>query len=95
MSDGNYQMDVSHTFATHFFLCNFHPATIADNPFVTDTLVFSAMAFVILDRTENTLAKKTVTLRFVRTIVNRFRFQNFTTGVFKNFFRGSQTDGYF
>ena len=88
-------MNVSHTFTTHFLLCNFYPATIADNTFITNTLVFTAMAFIVLDRTENTLAEKTVTFRFVCTIVNRFRFQNFTTGVFKNLFRGSQTDGYF
>ena len=88
-------MNMSHTFATHFLLCNFYPATIADNTFITDTFVFSAMTLIVLDRTEDTFAEKTVALRFVRTIVNRFRFQNFTTRVFKNLFRRSQTDGYF
>ena len=45
-------MDVSHTFTTNFLFRNFHSTTIADNTFVTDTLVLTAMALIVLDRTE-------------------------------------------
>ena len=81
MGNRNHQMDVSHTFTTNFLFRNFHSTTIADNTFVTDTLVLTAMALIVLDRTKDTLTEQTVTLRLIRTIVNCFRFQNLTAGV--------------
>ena len=73
MSHRHNQLDVSHTLTTYFLFCHFHTTTVADNAFVTDTLVLAAMTFVVLDRTENALAEQTVTLRLIRTIVDGFR----------------------
>ena len=86
------QLDMSHTFTAHFLFSNFHTTTVADDTFITDTLVFTAMTFIILDRTKNALAEQTVTFGFVRTIINGFRLQNFTTRILKDFFRRSQTN---
>ena len=72
-------MDVSHTFTTNFLLGNFHTTTIADNAFITDSFIFTAMAFIILNRTKNTFAKQTITFRLVGTIVDRFWFEHFAT----------------
>ena len=60
---------------------NFYTTTVADDTFITDTLVFTAMTFIILDRTKNALAEQTVTFGFVRTVINGFRLQNFTTRI--------------
>ena len=64
---------MSHTFATYFLFSNFYTTTVADNTFITDAFIFTAMAFVVFDRAEDTLAEQTVTLRFVCTIVDGFR----------------------
>ena len=65
MSHGHNQLDVSHTLTTYFFLGHFNTATVANDPFVTDPLVFTAMAFEILNRTEDALAEKSITLRLI------------------------------
>ena len=67
------QLDMSHPFTTHFLFCNFHTATVTHNPFITDTFVLTTMAFVIFDRTKDTLTEQAITFRFVRTVVNGFR----------------------
>ena len=45
--------------------------------FVTDALVFAAVAFVVLDRTKNALAKQAVTFWLVSTVVDRLGLQHF------------------
>ena len=73
MSYRHNQLDVSHTLATYFLFCHFHTATVADNAFVTDAFVLTAMALIVLDRTKNALAEQTVALWLIRTIVDGFR----------------------
>jgi len=69
----NHQLDVSHTLTTYFLLSDLYTATVADNALVTDTLVLTAMAFIVFNRTKNTLAEQTVTLRLIRTVIDGFR----------------------
>ena len=87
------QLDVSGTLTTHFLFSDLHTATVADNAFITDALIFSAVAFVILRRTENAFAEETITLWLVRTIVDGLRFEDLTVRIGLNFFRRSQANG--
>ena len=57
MSYRNHQIDVSHTLTTYFFLGYFYTATVAYDSFVTDTFVFTAMAFEIFHWTKNAFAE--------------------------------------
>ena len=81
MSYGNDELDMAHTLTTYLLLCYLNAATLAHDAFVTDSLVLSAMALVILYRTEYALAEQTVTLRLVCTVVNGLRLENLTAGV--------------
>ena len=92
MCYGNDEFDMTHTLSTHFLLCYFDTATLADDTFITDTFVLTTMALIVLSRTKDALAEETVTLRFVGTIVNRFRFEHFTAGQSHNLVRGSKTN---
>ena len=85
-------MNVSHTLATYLLFRNFNATTVADNTLVTNTLVFTAMALVILRRTEDALAEKTIALGLVGTIVDGFGFQNFTIGIALDFLGRGQTN---
>ena len=78
VSHRNNQVDMSHSLAAHLLLCYLDTATVADNTFVTYSLVLSAVALVILSRTEDSLAKQTVSFWLVCTIVYSFRLQNLT-----------------
>ena len=53
----NNKLNVSHTLTTHFLLSNLYTTTLAHDTFITDTLVFTTMALVILGRTEDALAE--------------------------------------
>ena len=64
---------VSHPLSTNLLLCYLYTATVADDPFVADSLVLSAMALIILRRAEDSLAEKSVSLRFVGTVVDSLR----------------------
>ena len=66
---------MSHSFPTYLLLGNFYTATVADNTTIADSLVLSAVALVILGRTEDLLAEETVTLRLVGPVVDGFRLQ--------------------
>ena len=89
---GHHQLDVTHTFAAHLLLGHLDTASVADNPFVTDTFVLSAMALVVLDRPEYTFAEKTVPLGFIGTVVDGFGFQHLAARIFQNLFGRSQTN---
>ena len=86
------QLDMPHPFTTDFLLGHFHTATVADDAFITDSLIFSAMALVILGRPEDTLAEKTVAFRLVCPVVNGFRLQDFSGRPFIDFFWRRQAD---
>ena len=78
MRNGNGQFDVSHPFPADFLFSHFHAATVADDTAVSDSLVFSAVAFVVFGRTENLLTEKTVSLRLVSPVVDCLRLQDFS-----------------
>ena len=53
-------------------------AAITNDPFVTYSFIFAAMAFIIFNRTKNLFTEKTVHFRFQSTIVDCFGSQDFT-----------------
>ena len=67
------------TVTTYLLFGNFYSTTVADDTFVTNPFIFTTSTFEILYRSENPFAEKTIALRFVRSVVDSFRFQNFTT----------------
>ena len=82
MDDRNGQIDMGHPLAAHFGKSHFNAATIANNPFMLDFLVFSASAFPIACRTEDLFAEKTAFFRLECAVVDRFRFFDFAARPF-------------
>jgi hypothetical protein len=78
---------MSHAFTADLLFCNLNPASVAHNTPVTDTLVLTAVALIVLYRTEDPLAKEAVPFRFISTVVDSLRLQNFPTGAFQYLFR--------
>ena len=78
MGHWNYKLDMAGTLTTYLFLGDFHTASVADDAFVSDTLVLSAGTLEILCRTEDALSEESVALRFVCTVVYGFRLGNLT-----------------
>ncbi|MPM05098.1 hypothetical protein SDC9_51382 [bioreactor metagenome] len=78
MGNRNHQLNVTNAFATDFLFSHLNTTTIADNTFITDTFVFSAMTFKIFGRTKNTFAEQTVTFRLISPVVDGFRFEYLT-----------------
>ena len=78
VGNGNDELDVAHAFAANFLFGNFYTATVADNAFVADALVLSAMTFVVLNRAEDAFAEKAVALGLVCAVVDGLRFENLT-----------------
>ena len=71
------ELYVSHTFTANLLFGNLYAASVANDAFVPDAFVFTAMTFVIFYRTENTFAEQSVSLRLICTVVDGFRFQDF------------------
>ena len=92
MCNGHYQLDMTHAFPSHFLLGHFNTATVANDPFVPDPFVFTAVAFPILYRAEDPFTEKAITLRLIRPVVDGFRLQYFPAGKFQYLFRGSEAD---
>ena len=95
MGDGHDEFDVAHAFASHFLFGNFYTTSVADNALVADAFVFSAMAFVVFDRTKNALAEETVALGLVCAVVYCLGFENLTARLFENLLGRSKPDGDF
>ena len=53
-------------------------AFVADDSLVADFLIFAAVAFPILDRTENVFGKQAVLFRLLRPVVDRLRLLYFS-----------------
>ena len=70
MSNRYHQLNVAHTLTAYFLLGYLYTTTVADNTLVTNSLVFTTVAFVILYRTENTLAKQTVPFGLVGPVID-------------------------
>ena len=77
VDDRDGQIDVGHPLSAHFGEGDFYAATIADNSFVLDFLVFSASALPVPCRPENLLAKKTALFGLKCAVVDRLRLFNF------------------
>ena len=71
------KLDVAHALAADARERDFNAATIADDALVFDPLVFSAGAFPIAGRTEDSFAEKAALLRFKRSIIDRLRIFDF------------------
>ena len=56
--DRHGQTDMTHALAAHVFLGHFHAAAVADDAFIANAAVLSAVAFPILDRSEDLLAEQ-------------------------------------
>ena len=59
-----------HSLAAHAACCDFHAATVADLVFKPYALVFSACAFVVAYRSENSLAEKAARFGFESAVVD-------------------------
>ena len=69
----NRHTDVTHALTTNARNSHFDAALITNDILVLNFLILSAIALVITDRSENTLAEKAIGLGFKRTIINRLR----------------------
>ena len=74
----NCKFNVSHTFTTDFAQSNFHTATVADDTFVLDPFVFSAVTFPVAGRSENTFTEQTAFFRLQTSVIDGFRILNLT-----------------
>ena len=83
---------MAHTLTTHLGQCHFDTTLFADHPAMLQALIFSAQALIVFYRPENSCTKKTVALRFERTIVNGFWLFNFTKGPRTDHFWRRQPD---
>ena len=72
MGNGHNQLDVSHPLAPDLLFCHFHTAPVANDSFITDPLVFSAMTFPILYRSKNAFTEQAITFRFIGPVVDGF-----------------------
>ncbi|MNL11616.1 hypothetical protein D3C87_1324560 [compost metagenome] len=82
MCNRNHQFNVTHALAANLFLSYLYTATVADNSFVANALVFPAVTFPVFYRTENALAEQTAHLRLVGPVVDGLRLGYFTEGAF-------------
>src|SRR5579872_235141 len=85
---------MAHPLATHRASSNFHAALITNDSLVTDALVFAAITFPVLNRTENLFIKQTVFFRTLGAVVNSFRLGNFTVRPGQNCLRSGELDSY-
>src|SRR5689334_10071415 len=76
VSDGYGELDVTHALATDAAQGDFDAAAIADHATVANSLVFTAVAFPVLDRTENALAEQAILLRLERAVVDCLRLED-------------------
>lgn len=92
MGNGHYQVDMAHALTSYFFLGHLNTTTVTYDTLVTDALVFAAMTFVILDRTEDPFTEQATHLGFVTPIVDRLRLDDLTETPSQDDLRRSQGD---
>ena len=68
--DRDDQLDVAHPLAAHFLLGHLYPATVADNAFISDALVFTTMTLPVLHWTKDSLTEQTAHFRLVSSIID-------------------------
>ena len=79
---------MAEAFTTNLARNNLDAAFLADDTTMLHALVLAAVTLVILGRSENLGAKKSVTFRFESTVVDRFRLLDFSERTFPYFIRG-------
>ncbi|MNM70609.1 hypothetical protein D3C81_822430 [compost metagenome] len=84
------QFDMPHPFAAHFSASNLNAAAVADDAFVANAFIFTAMTFPVFGWAKNLFAEQPFLLWFQRTVVDRFRFLHFSAGPRTNFIWGSK-----
>ena len=84
---------MSAAFTANLLLGHLYTASVTDNALVADTLIFAAMAFIILGGTEDTLTEETVALRLIGAIVNGLGLEYLAKGIFLDLLRRCQPDG--
>src|SRR5574344_224756 len=53
MGNRDSEGDMTHPFPTYLLLCYFHTASVADDSTIADSLIFAAIALIILGRSED------------------------------------------
>src|SRR5688500_8263706 len=87
------QFNMTHAFASYLLFGNLNAASVANDPFVADPLIFSTMTFPILHRAKNPLAKQTSHLGLVCSVIDGFRLCHLAMRAFQNRLRRSKADG--
>jgi hypothetical protein len=77
MAARTHEFDVAEAFTTPLFRDDLDAALFAGDALVTDLLVFAAMAFVVLGRTEDLFAEETSHFRFLAAVVDGLRLRDF------------------
>ena len=86
MSHGNNQLDMAGTLTTNLLFCHLHTATVADDTFITDTLVLAAGTLIVLGGTKDALTEQTIALRLVSTVVDSLGFGDFAVTALEDVF---------
>ena len=86
------QVDVSHPFPSDRLHGDFNAALFADLASECAFLVASAMALIILDRTENLFAEETVRFRFLGSIIDGLGLGDLALSPGVDFFRAGKSD---
>ena len=84
---GGCEFDVTHPLASYLRTGNFDAALVADNAFISDSLIFTAVALPVLGRSENSLAEQTVFLGFLSSVIDCFGLGYFAVRPGPDFFR--------
>src|SRR5690349_7028395 len=86
------QLDVAHALAAHLRARDLYAALVADDAFMTHTLVFAARALPVLRWTKDALAEESVLLRLERAIVDSFWLGHLAIAPGANLLRAGQAD---
>src|SRR5690554_2093712 len=88
------QFNMTHPLAAYFGTSNLYATTIANNSFITYSLVFSTMALPVLLWAKDFFTKQAVFFGLQGAIINCFRLFHLATGPFPDSVRRSQTNLY-
>ena len=86
------KFDMPHTFTTDFRAGNFYAALVANYAFVSYTFIFTAVAFPVLGRSENSFAEQAVAFGLLRAVVDGFRLGNLAVRPFADLFGSRDSD---
>ena len=93
MSYGYHQLDVTATLTAYLLFGYLYTTTVTNDSFITDTLVLSAMTFIVLCGTKDALAEQTVAFRLVSTVIDGLGFEHLSVRILQDLFWRSQTNG--